>query len=80
MAPTVTLLTTLAEARRAGITFELAWPEALEVAVAAADRAERGQWRKAFDATAEAWECSYARRRDPGTAALATLSDAALVA
>jgi hypothetical protein len=52
--PPVVLRERLAAARRAGMSFEEAWPGALDAAVNAS-RWEPAEWRQALSGTVEAW-------------------------
>lgn len=64
----------LADARRAGRTFDEAWPAALDQAL---DGARDPDWPSALEATRGAWHAAYERRPAPRRerAALALLPD-----
>jgi hypothetical protein len=62
VAPAAILLEQLAAARRAGVTFEEAWPDALATALQSADRSERAHWREALSGTVDAWIDAWLRR------------------
>jgi hypothetical protein len=64
--PASTLLDQLADARRRGETFEEAWPDALDAALAAATSPwERGEWRDVLSGMAPTWRASYERSPAP---------------
>jgi hypothetical protein len=61
--PAAVLLHELAEARRAGRSFEDVWEPARGVALAAApSRKEGREWGAAFTETRPAWEAAFERR------------------
>jgi hypothetical protein len=75
--PTVpaVLLDQLAAARGAGVTFEEAWPEALE-AVRAATPSQEASWREALQETRSAWRSAFLRRpAKPRELALAIVAE-----
>lgn len=59
--PTVALKEQLAAARRAGASFDEAWPGALKAAVNASQW-ERAEWLEALSGTAEAWRAGWERQ------------------
>jgi hypothetical protein len=59
--PTLELREQLAAARRAGASFDEAWPGALKAAVNAS-RWERAEWLEALSGTAEAWRAGWERQ------------------
>lgn len=59
--PARLLLTLLANSRRIGLTFEDAWPRAVQTATAGCRLDERQAWRAAFVQTEAAWEAAYLR-------------------
>jgi predicted nucleic acid-binding Zn ribbon protein len=59
--PTVELRERLAAARRAGASFDEAWPSALKAAVNASQW-ERAEWLEALSGTAEAWRAGWERQ------------------
>ncbi len=59
--PPVVLGERLAAARRAGVSFEEAWPGALDAAVNASRR-ERAEWLEALSGTVEAWHAGWERQ------------------
>jgi predicted nucleic acid-binding Zn ribbon protein len=59
--PPVELREQLAAARRAGVSFEEAWPGALESAVSAAWW-ERAEWLEVLSGMVEAWRAGWERR------------------
>jgi hypothetical protein len=66
LTPASVLLGQLADARRAGQTFEDAWEPAVAAALCSvADPREHSAWVKALAATREAWQRSYERRPCP---------------
>jgi hypothetical protein len=71
--PPVVLRERLAAARRAGVSFEEAWPVALAAAVNTAQW-ERKEWQDALTGTIEAWRAGWDRaaaaRREEAFAAL----------
>jgi hypothetical protein len=76
--PAVALRLALADARQAGISFELAWPAALADAREASPPKELEHWERAFWETRDAWAAAY--DREPVMAAhgaLAMLAKAA---
>lgn len=74
-APTVVLRELLAEKRRDGCDFDVAWSWSLERLFSPAPTGEARVWREALGATRAAWEAAYARAEGPGAAALAILGD-----
>lgn len=57
------LLKYLLVARAAGMSFEEAWPDALEAALrAATGRHDRAEWNNALRDTASTWQDAYERR------------------
>jgi hypothetical protein len=58
--PAARLVELLADARRAGEPFAVAWPAALQRALAGADDADA--WCEALQATSEAWAAAWERR------------------
>lgn len=71
--PAEQLVDLLAAARRAGVTFDAAWPPAVERAIAAAPD-DAAVWRHVLDATQDAWAAAYGRSSTPGAAAAAALA------
>jgi predicted nucleic acid-binding Zn ribbon protein len=59
--PTVELREQLAAARRAGASFDEAWPGALKAAVNASQW-ERAEWLEALSGTVEAWRAGWERQ------------------
>jgi hypothetical protein len=59
--PTVELREQLAAARRAGASFDEAWPGALETTVSASQW-ERAEWLEALSDTVEAWRAGWERQ------------------
>ena len=59
--PTVELRERLAAARRAGASFDEAWPGALKAAVNASQW-ERAEWLEALSGTVEAWRAGWERQ------------------
>lgn len=55
------LVEQLAAGRRAGATFEQAWPQALAAALRAAKPAERPEWDRALHATVDSWAQAWLR-------------------
>jgi hypothetical protein len=73
----VVLREELAAARRSGTPFEMAWPDAMRLAVACAPLAwEQGDWRVALRATRLDWADAYAGE-DPRAIAVAAAAVAA---
>jgi len=62
MTPAEQLGQILADARRAGDPFELAWPAALTAAVRGSATSDRGAWLAALQATRGAWRAAWERR------------------
>ncbi|HXW59238.1 MAG TPA: hypothetical protein VEJ23_07140 [Solirubrobacteraceae bacterium] len=56
------LLEQLAAARRRGEGFDRAWPDAVGMALEAADAADRQGWAEALNSLADAWRASFERR------------------
>jgi hypothetical protein len=74
MSPPAVLLEQLAEARRAGRTFDESWPVALGAAVRAAQRFERQEWAQVLGSMADSWRAAWERRPPTaGELALATV-------
>lgn len=61
MAPPAVLRERLAAARADGVSFEEAWPVALEAAVSTVQW-EREEWIEALSGTVEAWRAAWERR------------------
>jgi hypothetical protein len=59
--PPVVLRERLAAARRAGVSFEKAWPDALMAAVDASEW-ERAEWLEVLSGTVEDWRAAWERR------------------
>ena len=59
--PPVELREQLAAARRTGVSFDEAWPGALEAALSAA-RWERAEWLEVLSGMVEAWRAGWERR------------------
>ncbi len=59
--PSVVLRERLVAARRAGVSFEEAWPGALDAAVDAS-RWERAEWLEVLSGTVEAWRAGWERQ------------------
>ncbi|MGI8729952.1 MAG: hypothetical protein ACR2LK_08190 [Solirubrobacteraceae bacterium] len=60
--PAVRLAQDLADARRRGETFEVAWDEGVKRAVTGQRADERTAWRAALHATRGAWASAWERR------------------
>jgi hypothetical protein len=73
MSPPAVLLEQLAEARRAGRTFDESWPMAVGAAVRAAQRLERQEWAQVLGSMADAWRAAW-ERRPPTAGELAAAS------
>jgi hypothetical protein len=69
--PPVLLRLELVDARRAGATFEDAWPDAVSSATAGLGRARLG-WCEALEQTRPAWAAAY--RHDEGQACWSALA------
>ncbi len=63
--PPVKLREHLADARRAGASFDHAWPVALEAAVGTV-RWERAEWLEALTNTVKVWRAGWERRPSTG--------------
>ena len=63
--PPVKLREHLADARRAGASFDQAWPGALAAAVGAV-RWERAEWLEALTNTVKVWRAGWERRPSTG--------------
>jgi hypothetical protein len=59
--PAPVLFACLADARRAGETFERAWPEAFAAAVQVAESGERSEWANVLAGMAETWRAAWER-------------------
>jgi hypothetical protein len=73
------LLERLASARRAGLTFDQAWPTALGEAVRVAHRRDREEWAEVLGSMSSSWRAAFERRPATGPelalAIIATDSD-----
>jgi hypothetical protein len=65
-APAAKLITRLLAARRRGIAFADAWPDALLDALTSLDQEEHDEWHEAFWATMPAWHAAYDGAHGPG--------------
>ena len=61
-APAAILAEQLAAARRAGESFEVAWPDALAAAIEVVPvKSERNEWARVFDGTVQTWREAFER-------------------
>lgn len=67
------LLASMVEARRAGLSFEVAWKRSVRSVLASLGQDEATEWEVALHQTSAAWRRSYAREPTPHTDALAAL-------
>ncbi len=65
MTPPAVLRERLATARRDGVSFDQAWPGALEAAVCAVQW-ERAEWLEALSKTVKVWRAGWERRPSTG--------------
>jgi hypothetical protein len=64
--PAAVLTAQLADARRSGVTFEEAWPEAFSAALAVApNRWERREWANVLGSMVDTWRSAWERRPAP---------------
>ena len=62
MSPSTVLLSQLADARRRGESFEVAWADALAAALAVVEQVwERREWRHVLDDMTSTWREAYLR-------------------
>jgi hypothetical protein len=73
--PEVELRERLLAAKRAGIPFERAWPEAVAAALAGLTGKYRTTWRDALHWSEDSWRRAYEGDRDPAGEALLGLRD-----
>ncbi len=49
-----------------GVTFRVAWPDAVRVALTETKAGDKGEWRVALAATEQAWHAAYTNSAGPG--------------